>query len=68
MAKLTSKGRAAIPASKFAGPGRSFPVENKSHAKAALSGASRALNVGNITSAQKSTIDARARAVLGKKK
>ena len=36
MAKLTSSGRAAIPTSKFAGPGRSFPVEDKKHARAAI--------------------------------
>lgn len=68
MSKLTSKGRAAIPASKFAGPGRSFPVENKSHARAALSGASRSEAAGNISAGQRAAIDAKARAVLGKKK
>ena len=32
MAKLTSKQRKALPAGDFAGPGRSYPIENKSHA------------------------------------
>ena len=36
MARLTSKTRAAIPGKDFAGPGRSYPIENKSHAEAAL--------------------------------
>ncbi len=36
MAKLTAKGRAALPASAFAGPDRSFPVQNASHARNAL--------------------------------
>lgn len=33
---LSKKGRAALPKGDFAGPGRSFPVENKAHAEAAL--------------------------------
>ena len=36
MAKLTAKARKAIPPSKFAGPGGSYPVEDKKHAKAAI--------------------------------
>jgi hypothetical protein len=42
MAKLTSKGRAKIKTSNFALPGkRAYPIEDKSHAKAALSMVSR---------------------------
>jgi hypothetical protein len=40
MAKLTAKTRNAIPTSEFAGPGRSYPIENKSHARNALARAS----------------------------
>ncbi len=36
MAKLTSKARSALPASTFAGPDRSFPVSDPSHARNAL--------------------------------
>jgi hypothetical protein len=36
MARLTAKTRAKIPTSKFAGPGRSYPVQDKAHAKAAI--------------------------------
>jgi hypothetical protein len=36
VARLTSKERAKIPPSKFAGPGRSYPVEDKKHAHAAI--------------------------------
>lgn len=36
MAKLTAKARNALPSSTFAGPGRSFPIPDKGHAKAAL--------------------------------
>lgn len=41
MAKLTAKSRNALPASAFAGPDRSYPVENESHARAALSRAAQ---------------------------
>lgn len=36
MAKLSGSGRAKLPGKVFAGPGRSFPVEDKAHAGAAL--------------------------------
>lgn len=36
MAKLTAKTRNALPAKDFAGPDRSFPIEDKSHARNAL--------------------------------
>jgi hypothetical protein len=36
MAKLTAKGRKAIPTKNFAGPDRSYPIENASHARNAL--------------------------------
>ncbi len=36
MAKLTKKTRAAIPTKSFAGPARSYPIENASHARNAL--------------------------------
>lgn len=41
MAKLTSKTRNNLPDSAFAGPGRSYPVENASHARNALARASQ---------------------------
>lgn len=36
MAKLTSRERNRLPNSSFAGPNRSFPVEDRSHARNAL--------------------------------
>lgn len=36
MAKLTAAKRRKIPASKFAGPDRSYPIEDASHARNAL--------------------------------
>lgn len=37
MARLTTAARNALPASDFAGPNRSYPIENPSHARNALS-------------------------------
>lgn len=37
MAKLNAASRNALPAKDFAGPDRSYPVEDKSHARNALS-------------------------------
>ena len=37
MAKLTTKARKAIPSGDFGLPGRRYPVEDKAHARAALS-------------------------------
>jgi hypothetical protein len=62
MAKLTAGQRSAIPASKFAGPNRSFPIENADHARAALMD----VNKASVTPAQKAAIKAKARAVLNK--
>ncbi len=42
MARLTASARRALPDSAFAGPGRTFPVEDKNHQKAArMLGASK---------------------------
>ena len=38
MAKLTAKTRRSLPAKDFAGPDRSFPIEDKAHARAAHKG------------------------------
>jgi hypothetical protein len=40
MARLTTKERNNLPDSAFAGPGRSFPVNDRGHAKAAVGRAS----------------------------
>jgi hypothetical protein len=37
MAKLTTAARKKIPGKDFAGPDRSYPIEDKSHARNALS-------------------------------
>lgn len=66
MSKLTAAQRRALPRSEFALPGGRFPIHNASHAEAALSGASRAYNAGNISAAEKATVIRKAKAKLGK--
>ena len=41
MAPLTSKKRNSLPSSDFAGPDRSYPIENPSHARNALARAAQ---------------------------
>lgn len=41
MAKLNAKKRNALPSSAFAGPDRSYPIEDESHARNALARASQ---------------------------
>lgn len=68
MSKLTSGARKALPKSTFAGPNRSYPIPDKSHAGNAKARASQAVNAGRMSKAQESKIDAKANKVLGKKK
>lgn len=65
MAKLTTKARKALPASTFAGPNRSFPIQNKGHAVAAERDVPRAERSGSITLAQGANILRKARKKLG---
>lgn len=65
MSKLTSKGRNALPDKDFAGPGRSFPVPDKSHAGNAKARASQAVKAGRMSESTKEKIDAKANKVLG---
>lgn len=63
--KLSTEARKKLPASSFAGPGRSFPVNDKEHARKALQLAPRSEHAGNISKATEEKIEARARGVLG---
>lgn len=67
MAKLTTSARKKIPTSKFAGPDRSYPVEDKKHAANAKARASQAVNAGRMSKSEESKIDAKANKVLKKK-
>lgn len=65
MAKLNAAARKRLPASDFAGPGRSYPVNDKSHARNAKARASQAVNAGRMSKAEEERIDAKADRVLG---
>lgn len=62
MAKLTTKARKALPTSAFAGPNRSYPVEDRAHAQNAKARASQF-----APPALKAKVFARANRILGKK-
>ena len=64
MAKLTAAARNAIPTSKFAGPGRTFPINDRNHAKAAIIDAPKSVKAGNLSPAAAAKIRARASAML----
>jgi hypothetical protein len=61
MADLSAADRRKMPKSQFAGPGRSFPVNDPNHARLAISGATRAYNAGNISQEEEEKIKATAR-------
>jgi hypothetical protein len=64
MAKLSAAQRNALPASKFAGPDRTYPIPDKSHAANAKARATQAVAAGIMSSSQEASIDAKANAVL----
>lgn len=63
MARLTTKARKALPSSDFAGPNRSYPVEDKAHARNAKARAAQF-----ASPSLKARVDAKANKVLGKGK
>lgn len=64
--KLTPEKRKMMSKALFAGPGKSFPISDKNHARLAISGATRSERVGNISASEEATIKAKARAKLAK--
>lgn len=68
MAKLTSAARNKLPLADFAGSGRSYPVEDKSHARNAKARASEMEHKGRLSKGEERRIDAKANRVLGKGK
>lgn len=66
MAKLTAGRRKAMPAGEFAGPGKSFPVNDATHQRMAISGATRSEHAGNISASTAARIKARARGLLAR--
>lgn len=68
MAILRSAMRKEMPASQFAGPGQTFPVNDAAHQRLAIGGATRAERAGNISPDMAETIKAKARKLLAKRK
>ena len=68
MAKLTASKRNKLPNSAYAGPDRSYPVFDKSHAANAKARATQMANKGKLSSSSKAKIDAKANRVLDKGK
>lgn len=64
MAKLTSAKRNKLPKSAFAGPGRTYPVNDRSHAIAAKRLSARGVKAGNISESTREHIVAKANRVL----
>lgn len=63
--KLNAADRKKMPSREFAGPGKSFPVQDATHARMAISGATRSYNAGNISKSTEDSVKAKARAKLG---
>jgi hypothetical protein len=68
MAKLTASERSDLPASQFAGPGRSYPIQDATHARKAIQLAPRGVAAGNITPQQAAAIKAKARSKLSQQR
>lgn len=64
MATLTAAQRRRIPAGKFAGPDRSYPVEDRSHAANAKARAKQQLDAGRLSPSVYRRIVAKANKVL----
>lgn len=64
MTVLSPAKRKTMPQSEFAGPGHSFPINDKTHARLAISGATRSQHAGNISAAEAARIKAKARRKL----
>lgn len=60
MTVLTRKKRKKMPASEFANGKGSFPINDKTHARLAISGATRSERAGNISASTAAKIKAKA--------
>jgi hypothetical protein len=64
MGLLSTKARKALPKSEFAGPGRSYPIPDRSHAANAKARATQMEDRGVLSAGQASAIKAKANKVL----
>lgn len=68
MSKLSTKARAKLPKKDFAGPGRSYPVNDRSHAANAKARATQMVAKGKLSPGAAAKIKAKANKVLKGKK
>jgi uncharacterized protein (UPF0303 family) len=66
MVDLTAAKRHKMPSSEFALAGERFPINDKNHARLAISGAPRSMHAGNISASTAASIKAKARKKLAK--
>lgn len=60
MAELDARKRKKLSDKDFAGPNRTYPIEDKAHARNAKARASQAQKAGRMSKAQEKSIDAKA--------
>ena len=60
MAELDTQKRKKLGDKEFAGPNRTYPIEDKAHARTAKARASQAQHAGRMSKAQERAIDAKA--------
>lgn len=65
MPPLTAKRRARLAPTQFAGPGRTYPINDMRHAVNAKARATQQEQMGNLSAAQAARIRARANRKLG---
>lgn len=66
MAKLSTQQRNKLPKGEFAGPDRSYPVPDRSHAANAKARAQQQYNKGHISLSMLHSIDTKANKILNK--
>lgn len=64
MGKLSASHRKHLKNSQFAGPNRSFPVNDRSHAANAKARAAQMVKSGRMSKSEEARIDAKANRVL----
>lgn len=66
MATLTTARRKVLPAKDFAGPGRSYPVNDRAHAANAKARSTQAVKAGRMSASEAARIKVKANRKLGK--
>lgn len=62
MSKLTTSDRKSLPKQDFAGPGRSYPINDAEHGRKAIQLGARSEKAGNLSPAEYAKIKARVKA------